>query len=337
MKLDGRKKREIRLALMEAFPRRAMLDRLVSDVLSVPLQNITAESNDLETTAFDLVVWVEARGRVTELIIGAAAASPDSQPLKALASEFQFVGDLPGEVERIIQKDVPFENIGQFIELLSCRRRAVCRVEPQAPPDKSGYGTAFLVASDVVMTNYHVIEPFLNSGADKVNVRFDYEVGLDGASFAQGRSCKLAVDWRLIDSPLKDLDFALIRLAEPAGEDAVPGGKRGTLKPTCKTLQEGNPLMILQHPDAEPLKLAIGSVVKTDAGSNRFSYTVNTEPGSSGSPVFNSGLDLVGLHHWGATPNRGVRMAAILDFLNRKVDEMKAKGLGGQISGLQGD
>jgi V8-like Glu-specific endopeptidase len=329
MKIDGKKRREIREALVAAFPMPKDLRMLTDDVLNVPLQNVTGINNDMETMVFDLIGWAQARGRLTELVIGAAAVNSGAAPLQTLASQFQFVAAVPGEVERIVLADVPFENVGQWLDTLSRLRRAVCRVEPQPSPDISGYGTGFLVAPDVVMTNFHVIQPFLKSKTDSVVVRFDYETGPDGVTVSGGRTCRLAAEWRLIDSPLKELDFALVRLAEPAGEDAVAGGKRGALRLVRKTLSAGSPLIILQHPDAKPLKLAIGSVVNPDAAPNRVSYTVNTEPGSSGSPCFNTGLDLVALHHWGSEPNRGVRMEAVLDSFAARKPELEAKGLGG--------
>jgi hypothetical protein len=89
----------------------------------------------------------------------------------------------------------------------------------------------------------------------------------------------------------------------------------------------GSPLIILQHPAAKPLKMAFGSVVDQNAAPNRVSYTVNTEPGSSGSPCFNTGLDAVAIHHWGSSPNRGVCVAGIQDFLKDRRSDLEAKGL----------
>jgi hypothetical protein len=331
MKIDGKKRREIREALVEAFPMPNNLRMVTDEVLDVPLQNVTGINNDMETMAFDLIGWVSARGRLTELVIGAAAVNPDAPKLKTLAAQFQFAQAVPGEVERINLDGVPFQNVGQWLEMFARLRRRVCRVERQPPPNTDGYGTGFLVAPDVAMTNFHVVEPFLTSGADKVRMRFDYETGIDGVTVSSGRECPLAGSWRLIDSPVKELDFALVRLAVPAGDDVVAGRKRGTLKPTRHTFQKGHPLIILQHPEAKPLQLAIGSVVDPDATPNRVSYTVNTEPGSSGSPCFTTALDLVALHHWGALPNRGVRLGSVLDYLATRQAELKALGLDGLI------
>ena len=160
------------------------------------------------------------------MVIGAASANPGAGKLRDLADRFRFVADVPGEVERIIQKDVPFENIGQWLDKLGLARRAVCRIEPQ-PGTTDGYGTGFLIAPDVIMTNFHVVQSFPARGPGDVVLRFDYETGVDGVSVPTGRLCHLAADWKLAESPLRELDFALVRIVEPAADDAVPGGMRG--------------------------------------------------------------------------------------------------------------
>ena len=64
-------------------------------------------------------------------------------------------------------------------------RRAVCRVEPQ-PENESiaEFGTGYLVAPDVVMTNFHVAEKFWDdqAKAGRVVLRFDYEKKASGVS-----------------------------------------------------------------------------------------------------------------------------------------------------------
>lgn len=316
MVINGKKRREIREALVAAFPMPKDLRMVTDEVLNVPLQNITGIGGDMETMAFELIAWAQARGRLTELVIGAATVNPTSPRLKSIADQFQLASSAEGEIERINLHDAPFENVAQWLEKFSQLRYSICRIEPQPEPDTNGYGTGFLVAADVILTNYHVIEPFVSSGSGSVVARFDYATTTDGVTVSAGRTSKLAADWRLFDSPVMELDFALVRLAEPVANDAVPNGVRGKIAPTRKTPNTSSPVIILQHPEAKPLKMAIGSVVvDPNAPANRLSYTVNTEPGSSGSPCFNSGLELVALHHWGASPNRGVRLSAIMDFL----------------------
>ena len=61
------------------------------------------------------------------------------------------------------------------------------------------------------------------------------------------------------------------------------------------------PILILQHPNTEPLKLAVDTagVLKLYENGTRIRYATNTEPGSSGSPCFDIDWKLIALHHYG--------------------------------------
>jgi len=73
------------------------------------------------------------------------------------------------------------------------------------------------------------------------------------------------------------------------------------------------PLLILQHPGGGPLKIALGT------HENRkdlwFEHTVTTQRGSSGSPCFDSGFELVGLHRGYEIKNQAVDLAAFAGFI----------------------
>ena len=79
----------------------------------------------------------------------------------------------------------------------------------------------------------------------------------------------------------------------------------------------------MQHPNALPLKLALATngVEQLNQNSTRVTYRTNTEPGSSGSPVFDQNWNLVALHHWGDSAwfpsphNEGIPVAAIKNYL----------------------
>jgi hypothetical protein len=64
---------------------------------------------------------------------------------------------------------------------------------------------------------------------------------------------------------LDELDYALLRLNEPIGDAAGPGGqtKRGWVSvSTAPPLpQPTDVLFIVQHPKGQPLKLAVGTIV----------------------------------------------------------------------------
>jgi len=135
-----------------------------------------------------------------------------------------------------------------------------------------------------------------------------------------------ATAWRIAHSPEEQLDFALLKLATPAGRDVVGGREREFLTPAAHpfTPQEG--LVILQHPMAAPLKFALGPVAAKPWSPDRVSYLVNTQPGSSGSPCFTQQRLVAALHHWDeVTRNRGVLMSSILNHLKGLAGDERTK------------
>ena len=223
-------------------------------------------------------------------------------------------------------------------------RRAVCRVEPQPETESiAGFGTGYLVAPDVVMTNFHVADRFWDdqAKAGRAVFRFDYEKEASGVAVKGGATFKLATAWRgpgvpsqpqaarpwqVIFSPNSELDFALLRLERPAA-GATEGAPREFLTLTAQAFNPSDPILILQHPLAAPLKLAFGAVEKLDPP-NRVFYRVNTEGGSSGSPCLTQDLKVAAIHHFGAMENnRGITHEAILNYLADKRDILTSQGL----------
>jgi V8-like Glu-specific endopeptidase len=197
------------------------------------------------------------------------------------------------------------------------------------------------------MTNYHVVADVLTTGpnlASNVVFRFDYRQLADGTTLNAGTTFKLHdSDWRVDDSPysLEDpdnLDYALLRLASSPGNMPVnpgdPNGQpRGWFKvPTGSvTLKTGDPLHIVQHPDARPLELALDfeAVIGVTGNGTRVRYRTNTEPGSSGSPCCDANWNLVALHHvgdpkYGSLSKKGDwNQGVLFDAIVRRIKERK--------------
>ena len=100
------------------------------------------------------------------------------------------------------------------------------------------------------------------------------------------------------------------------------GGSWGYLRlPSSITYAVGEHLNIVQHPQARRKEVALQKNNITNIYTNRIRYTTDTEPGSSGSPVFNNQWDLVVIHHaageWDSAAgewlsNEGMRMDKIV-------------------------
>jgi hypothetical protein len=189
------------------------------------------------------------------------------------------------------------------------------------------------------MTNYHVVAPLLSGlvAPGAARLRFDYRRRSDGGAVRPGTEFGLAAQWLAFAAPpgpadgepgAGDLDVAVLRLEQPAGElpigrsDALADSpRRGWLDTVAPDgLVPDSPLLILQHPQGAPLKLAFGTVLSVNAERTRLRHSVNTLPGSSGSPCLSAGLELVALHHAGdpnfapghrPTYNAAVPIAAI--------------------------
>ncbi|HEX8435682.1 trypsin-like serine peptidase, partial [Archangium sp.] len=84
----------------------------------------------------------------------------------------------------------------------------------------------------------------------------------------------------------------------------------------------GSPIIIVQHPQGDRLRLAIetNGIIGVNAARTRVTYRTHTLGGSSGSPCFNQDWTLVALHHSGgpgfsAPYNEGIPISTLRDHL----------------------
>jgi endonuclease G len=145
-----------------------------------------------------------------------------------------------------------------------------------------------------------------------------------------------------------ELDVTLIAVT-PLSEEGVPLERYGWLPllPLSGKAVEGEWVTIVQHPNGQPKQIAIhaSQIVTlapdlTPANPARFiHYSTDTEPGSSGAPVFNDQWQVAAIHHkavpapdsdpadpvWLA--NEGVRVSAIFNLLERNRFESESAQL----------
>jgi len=244
------------------------------------------------------------------------------------------VEDLP-DFERIVgannQLPVAFLEEGVIVQ------KAVARVQLRESvsglPAGSGWGTGSLVSPSLLLTNNHVIPTV--AFANKVRAEFNYQLDhlggaqpsdayeLDPAGFFRTNA---ALDYTLIRVRSKsnlvisrrfDLDPVVRpRLPLDDGPGApindnpdgivfplrrTPGSVWGHLRLPASGIgyAVGQFLNVVGHPSGRRKEVALQENTITGVFTDVVRYTADTEPGSSGSPVFTNGWDLVALHHAG--------------------------------------
>jgi hypothetical protein len=164
----------------------------------------------------------------------------------------------------------------------------LCRGERFFSQPSAGFGTAFLVASDKVLTAGHCVHP---KAIDRLAVIFGH-VLIDPTTQAP----LLAGDVRFCANIIQRTcledgsDYCLLKLSEP-----VTHLRPLVLSRTVPAL--GTPLYVIGHPCGLPKKFAGDAEVKQiDTAKGYFSADLDTFGGNSGSPVFSAiSHDVVGI------------------------------------------
>ncbi|MEA5604809.1 serine protease [Nostoc sp. UHCC 0252] len=230
-----------------------------------------------------------------------------------------------------------------FLERGLAASRAVAKVIVPCvlngvPSLDKGNGSGWLITPDLLLTNYHVIQ-----------ARNKNELPANTADF-KAQALKATVwfnytDWNVDYSEYKcielvhfsvEFDYALLRLSPSSSSSCnqllSSWGYLSVIQSKPELLK-GSRLNIIQHPQGGPQRIAIRSnfyvdYINTTTSPERIRYLTDTEPGSSGSPVFNDEWQVVALHHSAIKVpeanykgevvkynNQGILINAILDNL----------------------
>lgn len=243
-----------------------------------------------------------------------------------------------------------------YLAIGAARARSVCRIHLRDQQQRTiGFGTGFLVAPGIVMTNHHVIGNTAAVGTSLAE--FDYELD------PQSRD-KPVARFAILKSPapiaVEGLDFCLAQLA-PTSEDGRSIDSFSFLRLNAMPGKAivGEYLTIIQHPAGERKQVCVreNKLLKYDDNGSTLWYQTDTLAGSSGSPITNGLWQVVGLHHKGIPKtnangdwldvdgnvwdpstdesrvqwlaNEGIRISAILRYLRaeRASDPIAAKVL----------
>jgi V8-like Glu-specific endopeptidase len=144
------------------------------------------------------------------------------------------------------------------------------------------------VADRYVFTNNHVISSEDHLGTTQVEFGYD-DPGVASVLY------DLEPD-PFVTSPYTALDFTRVRIKEnPA---LKPIADWGHLQINTAIPRSSDALTIIQHPQGRRKEIAF-SDTDNSVWEHRLHYKISTEPGSSGSPVFDMNWNVVALHHAG--------------------------------------
>lgn len=207
--------------------------------------------------------------------------------------------------------------------------RSICRIRLRnASGNTVGFGTGFLIAPGILLTNHHVIPSAAE--AAHAQAEFDYELDANGTS-------KIPVVFSILSSPApitsQPLDFCIAALSTRSIDGKHDLNIFGylPLSPTPGKAFVGEYLTIIQHPNGERKQICVreNKLLKFDENAPTLWYQTDTVAGSSGSPVFNGSWQVVALHHSGVpkTDKQGRWLTIDGRLWDNSMDESKVAWL----------
>ena len=237
------------------------------------------------------------------------------------------LGTVPDGRERVWGDTTDFVSVA-FLEIGARVARSVGRV---AFRNGRGEGTGVLIGEGLFLTNHHVIESA--ALANRYVLEFDYERDLHGQLRTPTR---YAIDASVfVTDPVEGLDFTVVAVGERlSGDGQLEGFGFSGLSDARDKHMIGEFANIVQHPDGRFKEVVLRENRLVNRFDDTLHYVADTEPGSSGSAVYNSEWQMIALHHWGGPwidgndgdtsadfdVNEGIRISSIVHKLRDEFD-----------------
>lgn len=278
-----------------------------------------------EADAIDLAI-------VTAPIDGVKKVDSERLTVAALEGVSYRDAPSPAAAEKIWGNTVDFVNVS-FLEKGARVSRAIGRV---AFRNGQPQGSGFLIGNGLFLTNHHVIPNA--EFAKTLALEFDFELDITGNAKPVTRFA-INTNVFVTDSDAQNgLDFTIVAVGNRLdGQHPIERfGWTGLSDSTDKHML-GEFANIVQHPNGRYKEVVLRENRLVGRFDTALHYIADTEPGSSGSAVFNSEWRVIALHHWGSpwrqvfgdggTPldtdvNEGIRISAIVKHLRSRLTQM---------------
>jgi endonuclease G, mitochondrial len=197
-------------------------------------------------------------------------------------------------LERIIDATNDLQAVN-FLTKGTRAARTVARISYDRRSRLVPAGTGSLVGSRLLLTNNHVLPDVAT--AELAVAEFNCEVDLDDVA---GTIATYRLDPQVLFLTDEQLDYTLV--AVQAGADGrTPGQGFGWNRLIAEQgkIAMGEPVNVAGHPMGRLKEIAIRNNSLQTVLEEFLHYDSDTEPGNSGSPVFNDQWEIVALHHSG--------------------------------------
>lgn len=199
----------------------------------------------------------------------------------------------------------------------------------ESPGNVSGarWGSGGLFANDLYITAGHCFDQFgggwqrprrngvtISSQEIATLMRINFNFQVNGQSGQTRAGDPFPIE-ELLEFRLGGFDFAIVRVGKNAA-GKHPGEIYGTLKLAASDLTTAKTMLcMIQHPSGRPKKIEAGPM-HSNVGSRIDYDSLDTEGGSSGSPILSPGGEVVGVHTNGGCSrfsgaNFGVNIGAV--------------------------
>jgi S1-C subfamily serine protease len=265
------------------------------------------------------------RAGILDAILNDQPVAVSAEPTDATGKPAPFISgtDTVTKPEALLFFDDLTMPVGRVPALIDTLRRmveaapAVCLLRT-ANAFGEFFGTGFRIAKNLILTNEHVLFPEKKIAS---LVFADFLFDIDGTGTAltmtslQGDAATIVGD--------RDDDWAVIKVANM--DAAWPTIDLAA----APTPQAGDLAYILQHPGGHRKRLGFVRNTISDVTDRVVHYLTDTEPGSSGAPVFDTRGRCIALHHAGGEPqevagkppvskNEGILISRVLAGLQAK-------------------